>query len=202
VKLTSFQYLNHPGFLAVAFLDGSICVVDMRVPRVILRHKESARKHRLLHRHSGAPDVITALNWTISPLASDAQPRIRLIAARVSGECEVFTVQNKLGLYTMEPEPTVLNTVERPLQDGVFVINSATGSPQRVNSSNLSASIQNRNLEDHLLLIVVGSKEAKCFGDLDDGHRLGKADWNAKHGVAQICQIVEKGGTYLFFSLP
>jgi syntaxin-binding protein 5 len=70
VKLNSYQ-----GFLASAYADGSLLVVDMRGPRIILRRNQDGdqKRHSMglrLHRHSGTLDPIASLAWTVSTLAS------------------------------------------------------------------------------------------------------------------------------------
>lgn len=59
--------------MAVAYMDGSLFVVDMRGPRIILRreHGETKTRHSAgvrIGRNSELLDPITALSWTISPI--------------------------------------------------------------------------------------------------------------------------------------
>ena len=50
------------GFLAVAYADGSLFVVDMRGPRLLLR--STGERRSFLHR--GEADPVQALTWTVS----------------------------------------------------------------------------------------------------------------------------------------
>jgi len=70
------------GFLSVSYMDGSLIVVDMRGPKIILSHQGNKKtKHKLqpsihVHTHRGdgpsspssAPDIAKSLTWTISQL--------------------------------------------------------------------------------------------------------------------------------------
>jgi hypothetical protein len=70
------------GFLAVSYVDGSLIVVDMRGPKIILFHEavNKKNKHKLQHSihartggdgpspPSSAPDIAKSLTWTISRL--------------------------------------------------------------------------------------------------------------------------------------
>ena len=60
-------------------MDGSLIVVDMRGPKIILSHEANKKhKHKLhVRTHGGdgpsspssAPDIVKSLTWTISLLA-------------------------------------------------------------------------------------------------------------------------------------
>lgn len=55
------------GFLAVAYVDGSLYVVDMRGPNIILRHGKSKSRHSMVIGMGSETDVATCLRWTICP---------------------------------------------------------------------------------------------------------------------------------------
>lgn len=97
----------------------------------------------------------------------------------------MLTVENKLGSFGVADTPIVLDAVEDPLVEGVFVVEASGG---------LSATA-NQSFQDRIRLVVfAGAKEVKCFKDLDhDDSRVAKASWGTKHGEVQYCQIVEKG---------
>ncbi|TFL03659.1 lethal giant larvae like, C-terminal-domain-containing protein [Pterulicium gracile] len=172
--------LSSIGLLAVSFMDGSLYVVDLRGPAIIWKQSEPHRRQKLLSRHTEGPDLTCALRWTV-----DTHNKIRLAAALASGDCEVLTVENKLGSFGVADTPIVLDAVEDPLVEGVFVVEASGG---------LSATA-NQSFQDRIRLVVfAGAKEVKCFKDLDhDDSRVAKASWGTKHGEVQYCQIVEKG---------
>jgi hypothetical protein len=56
------------GFLAVAYTD-SLIVVDMRGPRVILRHGRDKKKDRMsIHLHTPESANIASLTWTVATI--------------------------------------------------------------------------------------------------------------------------------------
>jgi syntaxin-binding protein 5 len=70
---TYFLFL---GFLASAYADGSLLVVDMRFPRILLRHEQQSQaksRHIVsLHpkRHSKSVDLVDSLTWTVTTVGS------------------------------------------------------------------------------------------------------------------------------------
>jgi hypothetical protein len=78
------NFNNHwlTGFLAVSYMDGSLIVIDMRGPKIILSHetdnKKNKHKRQSIHgrAHDGdgpsspssGPDIAKSLRWTINLL--------------------------------------------------------------------------------------------------------------------------------------
>ena len=107
-------YLCLPGFISVAYTNGSLIVIDMRGPRVILevgKAQQTSQRHSLIHRNSPNIDPVLSLKWAISggksgkspfylileayPQAftsADATPRIRLVVAHASGLIQIYTL--------------------------------------------------------------------------------------------------------------
>lgn len=60
--------------MAASYKDGSLFVIDMRGPRIILSRNPDAKKNRHSsvighpHGHSPGPDIVKSLTWAIAPL--------------------------------------------------------------------------------------------------------------------------------------
>jgi syntaxin-binding protein 5 len=55
-----------PGFVAAGYADGSLFVVDMRTPHIILRHSEGSNS-KTTNRHSSKnADPVAAMTWTVA----------------------------------------------------------------------------------------------------------------------------------------
>lgn len=71
------------GFLAVAYADASLIVVDLQALRIIVRHGvEDKSKHKLTKANLPGQlfDSISSLTWTISPIESgDVKPFLSFI---------------------------------------------------------------------------------------------------------------------------
>jgi hypothetical protein len=68
-----FPYLFSLGFASVAYTNGSLIVIDMRGPRVILqagKAQQTTHHHGFLHRNSPSTDPVLSLAWTISGVKS------------------------------------------------------------------------------------------------------------------------------------
>src|SRR5258708_38230029 len=68
-----FPYVLLLGFDSVAYTDGSLIVIDMRGPRVILqvgKSQPTAHHHGFLHRNSPGVDPVLNLTWAISGVKS------------------------------------------------------------------------------------------------------------------------------------
>lgn len=68
-----FPYMFSLGFASVAYANGSLIVIDMRGPRVILqvgKAQQSTHSHGFLHRNSPSIDPVLSLAWAISGVKS------------------------------------------------------------------------------------------------------------------------------------
>ena len=69
----SFFYLPSLGFASVAHTNGSLIVIDMRGPRVILqvgKAQQTTHHHGFLNRNSPGTDPVLSLTWAISGVKS------------------------------------------------------------------------------------------------------------------------------------
>lgn len=92
----------------------------------------------------------------------------------------------------------------QPLQNMVFVLDTRLGSQLKADKSRFALAVDRERVEleakrgdndgHRSLLVVVGSKGARCYGDLDGDKRVGKVEWSGKSGLALTAQIVERSG--------
>ncbi|TFK41835.1 WD40 containing snare-dependent exocytosis protein [Crucibulum laeve] len=209
------------GFLALSYPDGSLFVIDMRVPNIILRPGQVSKTHRKKTSvslsskgHTNSPDPITSLSWTISSLGKDSRLRVRLITIRESGCGEIYTLSQsgQSTSWMVNAQPTVIKAITQPLPQGIFVLDGKTGSVLRADPARLAASLRGESFPGHCILVAVGTKGCRSFADIS-GERIGKVEWGHKSGVVTFAQIVERMGhhalvvltenhTALIYSLP
>ena len=90
-----------------------------------------------------------------------------------------------------------------PIEGGVFVIEARTGARCKADSGRLvsiidqhrSADPDGRNDHPRCFLVLVGTKGARSYSDLNGSSRVGKTEWGSKEGDARSTQIIEKNGT-------
>ncbi|KAF9074911.1 WD40 containing snare-dependent exocytosis protein [Rhodocollybia butyracea] len=179
------------GFLAVSYTDGSLYVVDMRGPKVILRVTKPKSRHSI---HMGSDiDIVSSLLWTISPLEKDERLALRLIAGHSSGTLKVFTFGRSVdSSWNLTGEPMKSDSPVQPLQ--IFVIDSKRGSRCTANRSKLLACMDNSGASP-VLLVIAGIKGARCNVNLT-GERVGKVEWSHRMGKVLNVQIVQKLSSY------
>lgn len=91
-----------------------------------------------------------------------------------------------------------------PLQNAAFVLDMRLGAQLKADKNRFALALDRERVEieakrgdndaHRSLLVVVGSKGARCYGDLDGDKRVGKAEWSSKLGVALTAQVVERSG--------
>ncbi|KAJ7040330.1 WD40 containing snare-dependent exocytosis protein [Mycena alexandri] len=196
-KPVSACAISDIGFLAVAYSD-SLVVVDMRGPRVILRHGRDKKKDRMsLHLHSADSVHIASLTWTVATLENDPQLRIRLIIGHASGAAEILTIIRDTNSPAWRTDSHIhkIETVSHPLTQGTFVLDPKNGHSLRATKEQLAQSFQPTPPETHCILVTAGVKGARCFADIT-GSRIGKTDWGNKTGTVLSVQIIEKMGSH------
>lgn len=211
------------GFASVAYANGSLTVIDMRGPRVILqvgKAQQTAHHHGFLHRNSPGTDPVLSLAWAISGVKSgkspplfmysrsilkyhlftDAAPRIRLVAVRASGLIQIYTVaRGDNGTWSIPSAPSEVEGVPTPLTSGTFVLDAHTGAPCKADKAHLAAALEfkassNASEESvRCLLLVVGAKGARCLADLSN-ERVARVEWGHKVGNVVRAQVVERNG--------
>lgn len=218
-----FPYMFSLGFASVAHANGSLIVIDMRGPRVILqvgKAQQSTHSHGFLHRNSPSIDPVLSLAWAISGVKSgkshsslysrsflkrhpfaDATPRIRLVAARASGLVQIYTlVRGGNGVWSISSSPSEVEGVPQPLNSGTFVLDAHTGAPCKADKAHLSVALEYKpspNTQEErvrCLLLIVGAKCARCLADLAN-ERVAKVEWGNKTGNVVRAQVVERNGS-------
>ncbi|KAH9178656.1 lethal giant larvae like, C-terminal-domain-containing protein [Lactarius sanguifluus] len=202
--VTAFS-ISDVGFAAVAYTNGSLSVIDMRDPRVMLRATkapQSAYRHSFMHRNSSGTDPVSSLAWAISGVKSDATPRIRLVAVRASGHIHVYTLAREGdGTWLIPSAPSEAEGVLAPLAHGTFVLDAHTGAPCRADKAHLAVALEFKASKDtseegvRCLLLVVGARAVRCLADFGDD-RIAKTEWGSKAGSAVGAQVVDRNGSY------
>ncbi|KAF8078966.1 hypothetical protein FPV67DRAFT_88576 [Lyophyllum atratum] len=138
-------------------------------------------------------DPVTSLVWTISQLAKDPELSVRLVAMRVSGHYQVYTLTqtgSSAQSWTCQKPITVDSGISQPLPQCAFVIDSKTGAGLPASRSRLAAADLD-GPRTSSILVMVGAKGARCFVNIN-GERIGKVEWGSKVGAIQGVQIVER----------
>ncbi|KAJ3908951.1 WD40 containing snare-dependent exocytosis protein [Lentinula edodes] len=190
------------GFLAVAYADGCLFVIDMRGPTVILRHGVKAKSRHSIGLHVGTDtDPITSLEWTISPIDKEDRLALRLIAGHGSGASQVFTFGRSLD-SSWKPTEEVVKFDGSVHPIGMFVINSKNGSRCTADRSRLAASLDTSLISPSapVLLVMAGTKGVRCNVNIT-GERISKVEWNHKMGKVLTIQIVQKLSSYALVAL-
>ncbi|KAA1468094.1 hypothetical protein DENSPDRAFT_833291 [Dentipellis sp. KUC8613] len=160
------------GFFAVSYADGSLLIVDMRGPNVVLHIDGDAhqKKHRLslLHKPSSS-DPVASLTWTICALSKDPIPRIRLIAVHSSGATNIYTLhRSPSGAWfipssassshaSLTPDMPISHEVDEtdtlaaPLRRGVFVLDAQSGATCKADRSRLADSLNQISQPDSII---------------------------------------------------
>ncbi|KAJ3988441.1 WD40 containing snare-dependent exocytosis protein [Lentinula detonsa] len=182
------------GFLAVAYPDGSLFVIDMRGPTIILRHSIKAKSRHSIGIHMSTEDAVICLEWTISPVDKDERLALRLIAGHESGTFEVFTFERSVNLsWNPTNEVVKFDGPVHPL--GVFVLNNKNGIRCPADRSRLASALSDSSNRSSVLLVVAGSKGARCNININ-GDRIGRVEWSHKMGKVLSVQIVQKLSSY------
>jgi syntaxin-binding protein 5 len=142
-------------------------------------------------------------------LPTDPAPKLRLVAIRASGDTSVYTLfRAESGDWGVRPEPTRSETIP-PLPSthgGAFVLDRRLGTQLKADKTRLAAVIDAEHTSPELVrrdsggreprcvLVVVGTKGARCFADLNADKRTAKVDWGGKNGFAVCAQVVERNG--------
>jgi syntaxin-binding protein 5 len=76
-SLLLLDHIYLSGFASVAYANGSLSVIDMRGPRVILqtvKTRQSTNHHSFIPRNSANADPVLSLTWAISGVKSGQSP--------------------------------------------------------------------------------------------------------------------------------
>ncbi|KAI0705856.1 lethal giant larvae like, C-terminal-domain-containing protein [Cytidiella melzeri] len=193
--------LSDIGFLASAFQDGSLFVVDMRGPTVISRRlpEETANKRRsFLHRSE--PDPVRDLTWTIVGTDADPTPRILLLAIHMSGSTMIYNVlRSPDGTWSVSDQTEHTDSSSQPLPHASFVLESRNGRICKAERDGLVSAL-NPNpsvARGRYFWVTAGAKGVKCVVNIT-GDRIGRAEWPSKAGkVEKVCVIQKNASVVL-----
>ncbi|KAI0828996.1 lethal giant larvae like, C-terminal-domain-containing protein [Trametes gibbosa] len=204
------------GFLAIAYTSGSLLVVDLRGPSVILRRDPDTHgSSGFLHRHADTEPIIS-LTWTCCSVSTDPEVRLRLICSAVSGATSVYALtQSAPSAWSAMQPALVVDAPARPIPGGCFVLDAKKGSQCRGDRKGLAAVLQADGPTDvgrKVIFVAAGAKGVRCTLNID-GERIAKVEWGSKTGVVQHVEVVERSdssalvaytstGNALIYSLP
>ncbi|KAH7930914.1 hypothetical protein BV22DRAFT_999529 [Leucogyrophana mollusca] len=194
--------ISDVGFLAVAYSDASLLVVDLRGPSVLQPEhdgKETKRHSLSLHlsRHHNI-DTFSSLTWAVSGIGSDPRLGVRLIATRASGPTKVYKMTRVPGSssWNIDKDSVSTETLADTLPSGSFVIDSHSGDSLVANKTRFAASLQPTSSQTgHCIWVTASTRGARCVVDIT-GERIGKADWSSRKYTVERAQIIEKNGSH------
>lgn len=191
------------GFLAVAHKDGSVFVVDMRGPRIILRDTSDKSAHRRSFLHRNEVDAVVSMTWTVAGTDTDIFPRVRLLATRDSGATTIYPLSRSAdGVWAASTQRETTEGVSHAIRDASFVIGTKLGAPSRADRAGL-AEVIHSSAEDAVkgasFWVTAGAKGVKCVVDIT-GERIGRADWPSKAGRIENVVIVRKNTSTLLIA--
>ncbi|KIY73582.1 hypothetical protein CYLTODRAFT_365694 [Cylindrobasidium torrendii FP15055 ss-10] len=192
-QVTAFA-LSDIGFLSVGYANGALFIIDLRGPSTMLYSNPfSQRRSRasFIPGHRSV-DPVASLTWAASPLSSEKNSGIRLVAVRASGHAEVYTLQQKGSGWTCPTDFIKVDGVEDPFPEGTCVLDRKTGGRTGANRYGLT-NVQNPIGINPTYLVVAGAKNVKTF-DCVDGERIAGTHWAGKVKVKNV-KIVEKLGS-------
>ncbi|KAF9225537.1 hypothetical protein BS17DRAFT_778739 [Gyrodon lividus] len=195
-RVTTASSLCDIGFFAVGYNDGSLTIVDLRGPSLLHpSHGDYLRKKRFQLGHRSRLDIVISLTWTISGLAADPDPAVRLIAIHASGTTYIYKIARSQGSTVFSIAGVVATeTLPDPLPRCSFVLDSQTGALLCANGARLAAFLRAPGANSSgCLWVTVSATGARCIADIT-GDRIGKVDWNKKHHVLNA-QMVERNGS-------
>ncbi|KAI0093981.1 lethal giant larvae like, C-terminal-domain-containing protein [Irpex rosettiformis] len=190
--------LSDIGFLAAGFQDGSLFIVDMRGPAIILRRlpedRESKRRSFL---HKNEVDPVMNLTWTVSGTDLDPSPRILLLVVRQSGSTDIYVIlRSSDGIWSVNDQTEHAEGPSSPLPEGSFVIDSKSGRSCKADGNGLIATM-NPTAEltkGRYLWVTAGTRGARCVVDIT-GEKLGRVEWPNKGSKVERVSIVHKNAS-------
>ncbi|KAI9057006.1 hypothetical protein FKP32DRAFT_1615502 [Trametes sanguinea] len=187
--------LSDAGFLAVAYASGSLLVIDLRGPRVILRHDpDSHSSSGFLHKHAEAEPFLS-LSWASCAMSSDPAISLRLFCSGASGATSIYTLQyNAPSTWTVVQPPVTVEGATRPVPGGSFVLDAKTGIRCRGDRAGLAAALHKETASEEargFIWVSAGGKGVRCTLNVN-GERVAKAEWGSKVGTIQHVEVVGK----------
>ncbi|KAI8981153.1 lethal giant larvae like, C-terminal-domain-containing protein [Trametes punicea] len=208
--------LSDAGFLAVSYASGSLLIVDLRGPRMTLRHDPAPRSTSgILHKHTDAEPFLS-LTWACCGLSSDPAVHLRLFCSAASGATSIYTLMDGApSTWTVAQPPVTVEATARPIPGGCAVFDAKTGMRCRADRNGLATVLQAGNATDEdrkFIWVAAGSKGVRCVLNVT-GERIAKAEWGNKVGTVHRVEVIQKTdscalvaftnlGNALIYSLP
>ncbi|TFK19983.1 hypothetical protein FA15DRAFT_673956 [Coprinopsis marcescibilis] len=194
--LSHVQYvaMSDIGFLAISYTNGTVVIVDMRGPRILLNSRSNSKRASSIgHRHSHLPDIATSLAWSITPIDKDPKMRLRLLVSRASGIVEIYTLAPTINqsTWSVAGEPTTAKGMPGSLKGGSFVLEGKTGTRRGANRSSFRDALSGSVAGVSSIFVAVGATGAKSQCNIN-GERLGKVEWSHRYGSAITAEVVER----------
>ncbi|TDL26364.1 hypothetical protein BD410DRAFT_836264 [Rickenella mellea] len=199
------------GLMAIAYFGGALLIVDLTIPKVIVRDifDTKGKKDRGLHLHSpegSGKYRMQSLSWVICGFGQDSTPRVRLMASHHSGSTHIFTLDrpHQDRPWTVSSDVKVTEGYEDPLPRSSFILNGRTGAVCKADKETFKASDVRghspRPSEDvHSFWISAGHKGVKCIANVN-GSRVGRAEWG-KGKVIECVEILARNGIYVLCAI-
>ncbi|CDO73112.1 hypothetical protein BN946_scf185007.g166 [Trametes cinnabarina] len=216
VSACSLSDAAFEGFLAVGYTSGSLLIVDLRGPRIILRHAPSTHTSSgFLHKHTEVEPFLS-LTWACCGMSSDPAVRLRLFCSTVSGATSIYALNYEPpSTWTILQSPATVEGPARPIPGGCFVLDAKTGMKCRADRYGLATALQKVDMAEEarkFIWVMAGGKGVRCTLNIN-GERIAKAEWGNKVGTIQHVEVVEKAdscalvaftslGNVLVYTLP
>ncbi|CAK9784876.1 unnamed protein product [Cutaneotrichosporon oleaginosum] len=213
------------GFIAVAYEQNSLAILDMRGPDVILREgfdgegRTMKRRKRKAHPQNVAAEgsQIGAMRWTISGIGGDQALRPRLIVSYQSGKTKIYGLNNVLGEWLVDPKPPTFqnDSLASPLAS--YLLDPVTGNELLASPEALSQVVSDPAAEGkwtkeappHCLWIAACKRTIRVavnfngerFAKVELEEDLASVHYITRHGK-RILVALTTAGSALVYSAP
>lgn len=181
------------GFLALGY-EKTLYVIDLRGPRIILRHPCTKRK-------SGGIDSYTVLSWSICGLngepvaycdepqfrlyyysAESTSPSLHLFAGTASGIIQVFTFIPAQGSWSVDPHVLTLQPIDNLTNlTTLIVVDAETGEELTASPERLLAAMRGTKAKG-VYQVVATATEVRCMDGVSM-KRIARATFPVGAGV-------------------
>lgn len=183
------------GFIAIAFAEHSLAVLDMRGPDVILREgfnedgktmKKRKRKGNSQN-YPAESSIVSSMKWVISGIGGDPTHRPRLIVSYEKGTTKIYSLTNDplFSEWTVDPKPPTFSNESLAFPLATFVLDPATGNELRASPEALADVLDfgkapegkwKSEAAPHALWIAASKKAIRVAVNFN-GERIAKAEF-------------------------
>ncbi|KAJ9102613.1 hypothetical protein QFC19_004722 [Naganishia cerealis] len=205
------------GFLAVAYAQKSVVIVDLRGPDVILREGFTEEGLKVKKKKKGSQNVpadssqCMTLKWTICRLGGDQGLAPRLILGYARGSTKIYSLNSVLGEWVVETKPATHNhdSLSNPIKN--YILDYETGA-ELVASADAFQRVTPTGTKASGTLWLAISKRAIRAQVNFNGEKIGKVDLVDTDEVHSAVVFIKNGhrvlmtvtqyGSANFYSLP